>query len=67
MKKVFKWLGIALGAVFFLIIAASVAVMLIVDKDMIDQQMENALNRQVSIGSIDVSVFSVVSGIQEKT
>ncbi len=66
MKKVFKWLGIALGAAFFLIIAASVAVMLIVDKDMIDEQMENALNRQVSIGSIDVSVFSVVSGIQVK-
>lgn len=66
MKKVLKWLGIGIGAVLLLIVAASVAVMLIIDKDMIDEQMENALNRQVSIGAIDVSVFSVVSGIEVK-
>jgi len=66
MKKVLKWLGIGIGAILVLIVAASVAVMLIIDKDMIDEQMENALNRQVSIGAIDVSVFSVVSGIEVK-
>ncbi len=66
MKKILKWLGIVIGAVFALIIIASIVIMIIVDKQMIEDQMEKALNRQVAIEDIDVGVFSVVSGIEVK-
>ena len=66
MKKILKWLGIVIGAVFALIIIASIVIMIIVDKQMIEDQMEKALNRQVAIEDIDVGIFSVVSGIEVK-
>ncbi len=66
MKKIFKWLGIFVGSIILLIIIASVAVMFIVDEEMIATQMESALNRHVVIGEINVGIFSVVSGIEVK-
>jgi len=62
--KILKWLGIAVGAIVLLVVIASVAMMFIVDKDMIAHQMEKALNRHVTIGDINVSILSVVSGIE---
>jgi hypothetical protein len=64
MKGLFRWLGILVGVLVVLIIAASVVVMLVVDKEMIARQMESALNRHVTIESIDVGLFSVVSGVE---
>jgi len=66
MKKILKWVAIVIGSVFALIIIASIVLMLVVTKDMIAQQMEKALNRHVTIEKIDVSIFSVVSGIEVK-
>ncbi len=66
MKKIFKWVAIVIGSIFALIIVASIVLMLVVTKDMIAQQMEKALNRHVTIENIDVSIFSVVSGIEVK-
>ncbi len=66
MKKVLKWIGIVFGAIVLLVVIASVALMFIVTKDMIAEQMTRALNRQVTIGDINVSIFSVVSGIEVK-
>ncbi len=66
MKKALKIVGIIAGVVLFLIIAASIAVMVIVDKAFIEKSMKEALHRHVVIGDIDVSVFSVVSGIEVK-
>lgn len=64
MKKILKWIGIVIGAIVLLVVLASVAIMLIVDKDMIASQMEGALNRHVTIGDISVGIFSVISGIE---
>ncbi len=64
MKKILKWLGIGIGAIFLLIIIASIVVMLIVDEKMIAEQMESALNRHVVIGDISVGILSVMSGIE---
>ncbi len=66
MKKIFKWVAIVIGSVLALIIIASIVLMLVITKDMIAQQMEKALNRHVTIEKIDVSIFSVVSGIEVK-
>ncbi|GAB4219050.1 MAG: hypothetical protein Kow00102_01120 [Spirochaetota bacterium] len=66
MKKILKWVAIVIGSIFALIIIASIVLMLVVTKDMIAQQMEKALNRHVTIEKIDVSIFSVVSGIEVK-
>lgn len=66
MKKILKWVAIVIGSVFALIIIASIVLMLVVTKDMIAQQMEKALNRHVTIEKIDVSIFSVLSGIEVK-
>ncbi|MEW6525149.1 MAG: AsmA family protein [Spirochaetota bacterium] len=66
MKKIFKWVAIVIGSIFALVIIASIVLMLVVTKDMIAQQMEKALNRHVTIEKIDVSIFSVVSGIEVK-
>ena len=64
MKGLFKWAGILLGVLVLLIIAASVVVMFLVDKEMIAGQMEGALNRHVTIDGIDIGLFSVVSGVE---
>ena len=64
MKKVLKWLGIAIGAIVALVIIASVVIMLVVDEKMISEQMEKAINRHVVIENISVGIFSVVSGIE---
>ncbi len=66
MKKIFKWVAIVICGIFALIIIASIILMLVVTKDMIAEQMEKALNRHVTIEKIDVSIFSVVSGIEVK-
>jgi len=64
MKGLFKWAGILLGVLVLLIIAASVVVMFLVDKEMIAGQMESVLNRHVTIDGIDIGLFSVVSGVE---
>ncbi|MBN1499007.1 MAG: AsmA family protein [Spirochaetes bacterium] len=64
MKKFFKITGIIFLIFIMLIAAAAAAVYLIVDKQFVEAQMEKALNRNVSIGNIDISVFSIVSGIE---
>ena len=64
MKKFLKWLAIVIGGLIALIIIASIVLMLVINKDMIAQQAEKALNRHVTIESIDVSIFSVLSGIE---
>ncbi len=64
MKGLFKWAGILLGVLVLLIIAASIVVMFLVDKEMIAGQMESALNRHVTIDTIDIGLFSVVSGVE---
>ena len=64
MKGLFKWVGILLGVLVLLIIAASVVVMLVVNKDMIAGQMESVLHRHVTIDELNVGLFSVVSGVE---
>ncbi len=64
MKGLFKWVGILLGVLVLLIIAASVVVMLVVNKDMIADQMESVLHRHVTINELNVGLFSVVSGVE---
>ena len=64
MKGLFKWIGILFGVLVLLIIAASIAVMFLVDKEMIAGRMESALNRHVTIDGIDIGLFSVVSGVE---
>ncbi len=65
-KKSMKWIA----GIFFIIVAvviiAGIAVYFIVDKDLIEDQMENALHRHVSIQNINIGIFSVVSGIEVK-
>ncbi len=61
-KKVLKWIGIIIGAVFVLIVGAGIALMIIVDKPFVEGQMEKQLNRQVRIGDFSGGLFSAVSG-----
>jgi len=65
-----KKLLIAVGAIFAIIavvlITAGVIIYLKVDKAFVSSQMSKALNRQVSIEKIDISIFSVLSGIEMK-
>jgi hypothetical protein len=64
----FKKLLIAIGAIIVLIavgvIMAGIIVSAKVNKKFISAQMAKALNRQVHIEKIDVSIFSVLSGIE---
>jgi hypothetical protein len=66
MKKALKILGGIVGFIILLVIIASVAVIMIVDKQLVETQMRNALHRHVVIGDISVSIFSVISGIEVK-
>jgi len=61
-KKFLKWFGIFIGAIFLIIIALGIAIMIIVDKPFVESQMEKQLKRQVRIGDFSGSIFSAVSG-----
>jgi len=63
MNRILKWIGWTAGTVLVIIVAASIAIMVIVDREFIEEQMEGALNRHVTIKDIDVGIFSAVSGI----
>jgi len=63
-KKLFIAIGSVIALAVVLLIIAGVIVYVKVDKAFIAAQMSRALNRQVSIEKIDVSIFSVLSGIE---
>lgn len=65
-KKLFVAAGIAVAVIIVLLVVAGVIVYLKVDKAFVSAQMSKALHRQVSIEKIDVSIFSVLSGIEIK-
>ena len=66
LKTVLKVIGGFFAVVIVSIIGASIAIMIIVDKPFVESKMAAALSRQVSIGAVNVSVFSVLSGIEVK-
>ena len=65
-KKVIIAIGSLIAAIVILIIIAGIIIIIKVDKGFISSQMSRALNRQVYIEKIDVSIFSIVSGIEIK-
>ncbi len=66
LKKILITVGCLIAAILILVIAAGVIIMLKVDKSFVQSQMSKILNRQVYIEKIDVSIFSIVSGIEIK-
>jgi hypothetical protein len=66
LKKTLIIIGSFIATILILIIAAGIIIMLKVDKAFIQSQMSMVLNRQVYIEKIDVSIFSIVSGIEIK-
>src|SRR4030066_366808 len=65
-KKIIIAIGSLIAAIVILIIIAGIIIIIKVDKEFISSQMSRALNRQVYIEKIDVSIFSIVSGIEIK-
>jgi hypothetical protein len=65
-KKIVKIFGGLIAFVLLLIVIASVAVMLYVNKGLVEDQMRKALNRHVQIQDIRVGIFSIVSGFEVK-
>lgn len=65
-KTVLKVIGGLFAVILVSILGASIAIMIIVDKPFVEGKMAAALHRQVSIGAVNVSVFSVLSGIEVK-
>ena len=63
-KKLLFAIGAVIALVIVLLVTAGVLIYVKVDKEFIAAQMSRALNRQVSIEKIDVSIFSVLSGIE---
>jgi len=64
MKKLIKWGGLFFGTIILLIVISSIVIMFIVDKNFITTEMSQALNRHVTIGDINIGIFSVLSGIE---
>lgn len=64
MKLVLKVVGGFFGFIFIVVIAAGIALNLLIDKPFVENQMKKALNRHVSIASINVGILSMISGIE---
>ncbi len=64
MKRIIKWFAGIFGAFLLLLVIASIVIMVIVDKEFVEEQMRSALNRHVTISEINVGIFSVLSGIE---
>ena len=65
-KKILISIGSLIAAILILVIIAGIIIMIKVDKAFIASQISQALHRQVYIEKIDVSIFSIVSGIEIK-
>ena len=66
LKKLLIATGVIFAIIAVVLIVAGVIVYLKVDKAFVSSQMAKALNRQVSIEKIDISILSVLSGIEVK-
>jgi hypothetical protein len=66
LKKILITIGSLITAIIILVIIAGIIIMIKVDKTFIASQISQALHRQVCIEKIDVSIFSIVSGIEIK-
>ena len=66
MKKIFMAVGALIAVIVVLVMIAAVIVYVKVDKTFIESQVARALSRQVTLEKIDVSLFSIVSGIEIK-
>lgn len=66
MKKLIKILGGLIGFIVIILVAAGIAIMIIVDKPFIEDQISSALHRHVVIEEINAGIFSAVSGIEVK-
>ncbi len=66
MKRIIKIFGGIVGGILLLFIIASVVILLMVNKKMVEKQIEKALHRHVTIEEVSVGIFSVVSGIEVK-
>ncbi len=66
LKKLLIAVGVIFAITAVVLIAAGVIIYLKVDKAFVSSQISKALNRQVSIEKIDISIFSVLSGIEMK-
>ena len=66
LKKLLIAIGAIVAVIIVLVIIAAVIVYIKVDKTFISTQMAKALHRQVYIEKIDVSIFSILSGIEIK-
>jgi len=65
-KKLLIIIGVIFAVIIVFIIVAGIIVSTKVNKEFISEQMAKTLNRQVYIEKIDVSIFSVLSGIEIK-
>jgi hypothetical protein len=66
LKKLLIGIGAFIAVIAILIIVAGVVIYSKVNKDFISSRMSGALSRQVAIEKIDISIFSVLSGIEVK-
>jgi hypothetical protein len=66
LKKLLIAIGSIIAVIAVLVIVAGIIVYTKVNKDFISARMSKALNRQVTIEKMDVSIFSVLSGIEVK-
>ncbi|MFO7570749.1 MAG: AsmA family protein [Smithellaceae bacterium] len=64
LNKILIAVGVVITIIVIMLIVAGVIVYKTVDKDFIATKLGEALNRQVYIEKIDVSIFSVISGIE---
>lgn len=64
MKGFVKWIAVLAGLLILLVVAGSIVLMLLVNKDWVAERMESFLHRHVTIERLDVGILSVVSGIE---
>jgi len=64
LKRLLKIFGGLIAFIVIIVIIAGVALMLFVNKGLIEGQMEKALSRHVEIKKISVGIFSIVSGVE---
>jgi hypothetical protein len=64
MKKILKWTGIGAGILLLLAIIVALVFISRLDKDQVADLLESKLNRRVTMGDMNVKLFSSVSRIE---
>lgn len=66
LRKFIKWLVVVFAGLLVLVVLGTIALMLLVNKQMVIGKLESLLHRHITVADVSTGIFSPVSGLKAK-